>query len=126
MQWRNQTTIATELVQTLTIMLLQQTDPELVRWLIDKGQQNLLLNLLTVDFIMQGVPWVSLAGGDAAWAFGYERSDYNIETTLPILPGPTAANAMTNIHDGNFYPCEIPEWNEFATGPMQEQSCLCF
>ena len=98
--------------------------PELVRWLLDKRYTESTSDLLTVDFIMQGTMGM-LAGGDAAWAFGYERRDYNIETTLPILPGPTAANAMTNIHDGNLYPCEIPEWNEFATGNNGKNRAAC-
>ena len=89
--------------------------PELLRWLLDKRYTESTSDLLTADFIMQGTMGM-LAGGDAAWAFGYERRDYNIETSLPILPGPTAANAMTNIHDGNLYPCEMPRQNATKAG----------
>ena len=96
--------------------------PELLRWLLDKRYTESTSDLLTADFIMQGTMGM-LAGGDAAWAFGYERRDYNIETTLPNLPGPTAANARTNIHDGNLYPCEIPSWNENATGAQSRATC---
>ena len=96
--------------------------PELLRWLLDKRYTESTSSLLTADFIMQGTMGM-LAGGDAAWAFGYERRDYNIETTLPNLPGPTAANARTNIHDGTLYPCEIPSWNANATGAQSRATC---
>ena len=89
--------------------------PELLRWLIDKRYTESTSSLLTADLIMQGTMGM-LAGGDAAWAFGYERRDYNVETTLPNLPGPTAANARTNIHDGALYPCDIPQNNETEAG----------
>jgi len=88
---------------------------ELIRWLVDKRYTESTSNLLTADFIMQGTMGM-LAGGDAAWAFGYERRDYNIKTTLPIQAGPTATNAMTNIHDGNLYPCEMPRDNATKAG----------
>ena len=90
-------------------------NPELLRWLIDKRYTESTSSLLTADLIMQGTMGM-LAGGDAAWAFGYERRDYNVETTLPNLPGPTAANARTNIHDGALYPCDIPQNNETEAG----------
>ncbi len=83
---------------------------ELLRWLIDKRYTESTSTLLTADFIMQGTMG-ALAGGDAAWAFGYERRDYNLEVTTPALPGPTSANAMTNIHNGALYPCDIPRNN---------------
>jgi iron complex outermembrane receptor protein len=89
--------------------------PELIRWLVDKRYTESTSDLITADFIMQGTMGM-LAGGDAAWAFGYERRDYNIKTTLPILPGPTATNALTNIHDGNLYPCEMPRDNATKAG----------
>ena len=97
-------------------------NPELIRWLLDKRYTESTSSLLTADFIMQGTMGM-LAGGDAAWAFGYERRDYNIETVIPNLPGPTAANARTNIHNGNLYPCEIPSWNENATGAQSRATC---
>ncbi len=87
----------------------------LLRWLIDKRFTKSESTLLTADFIMQG-SMGALAGGDAAWAFGYERRDYNIKTSLPALAGPTAGNALTNIHDGNLYPCDIPQNNETSAG----------
>tara|TARA_B100000035_G_scaffold151437_1_gene129040 strand:+ start:122 stop:3214 length:3093 start_codon:yes stop_codon:yes gene_type:complete len=90
-------------------------DPALLRWLIDRRASESTSTLLTADFIVQGTMG-ALAGGDAAWAFGYERRDYNIETVLPANPGPTAANALTNIHDGTLYPCDIPQNNETANG----------
>ncbi len=96
--------------------------PELIRWLLDKRYTESTSSLLTADFIMQGTMGM-LAGGDAAWAFGYERRDYNIETVIPNLPGPTATNARTNIHNGNLYPCEIPSWNENATGAQSRAAC---
>jgi len=34
---------------------------------------------------MQGV-MRSLAGGDAAWALGYERREYNLEASLMAVP----------------------------------------
>ncbi len=58
----------------------------------------------------------ALAGGDAAWAFGYERRDYNVKTTLPALQVLPTGNSMTNIHDGSLYPCDIPQNNETESG----------
>ena len=88
---------------------------ELLRWLIDKRYTESTSTLMTADFIMQGSMGM-LAGGDAAWAFGYERRDYNIETKTPALPGPTSANALTNIHNGALHPCDIPRNNATQAG----------
>ena len=90
-------------------------DPALIRWLIDKRHTESTSELLTLDFIVQGTMG-ALAGGDAAWAFGYERRDYSVETTLPALQVLPAGNSMTNIHDGSLYPCDIPQNNETANG----------
>ena len=69
------------------------------------------------DFIAQGtLPSISFDAGEAAWAVGYERRDYNLKTSTPARAGPTATNALTNIHNGDLYPCLIPEQNETASG----------
>jgi outer membrane receptor protein involved in Fe transport len=88
---------------------------ELLRWMIDKRYTESTSTLMTADFIMQGSMGM-LAGGDAAWAFGYERRDYNIETKTPALSGPTSANALTNIHNGALHPCDIPRNNATKAG----------
>ena len=90
-------------------------DPALIRWLIDKRHTESTSELLTLDFIVQGTMG-ALAGGDAAWALGYERRDYSVETTLPALQVLPAGNSMTNIHDGSLYPCDIPQNNETEAG----------
>ena len=52
--------------------------PEFMQWMVDEGQSSTESSLLTFDFTMQGVMG-NLAGGDAAWALGYERREYNLE-----------------------------------------------
>ena len=90
-------------------------DPVLLRYLTDRRTTLNESSLITADFILQGLMG-SLGGGDAAWAFGYERRDYNVQTSLPALPGPTATNSLQNTHDGSLYPCDIPEQNATANG----------
>ena len=58
----------------------------LQRYIIDRRKTVSTSELLTLDFVVQGTMG-SLAGGDAAWAFGYERRDYNLETTTPAEAG---------------------------------------
>tara|TARA_B100001057_G_scaffold340653_2_gene341459 strand:- start:5819 stop:8947 length:3129 start_codon:yes stop_codon:yes gene_type:complete len=93
----------------------QKNDPALIRYLLDRGQVDTQSSLLTADFTMQGLMG-SLGGGDAAWAFGYERREYKIEQALPANPGATATNAKTNIFDGNLYPCQNPSQNATKSG----------
>ena len=70
---------------------------------------------MTADFTMQGLMG-SLGGGDAAWAFGYERREYKMDQSLPANPAATATNAKTNIFDGNLYPCSNPSLNATKAG----------
>ena len=92
-----------------------KNDPALIRYLLDRGQVETQSSLLTADFTMQGVMG-SLGGGDAAWAFGYERREYKMEQSLPANPGATPTNAKTNIFDGNLYPCSNPSLNATQAG----------
>ena len=75
-------------------------------WLIDRRITDTESSLLTADFTMQG-SLGALAGGEAAWAFGYERRDYNINVAL--RPG-------NDLHDGAKYPCVTPAENETQAG----------
>mgnify|MGYP007000374401 len=59
----------------------QKNDPALIRYLLDRGQVETQSSLLTADFTMQGLMG-SLGGGDAAWAFGYERREYKMDQSL--------------------------------------------
>ena len=93
----------------------QKNDPALIRYLLDRGQVETQSSLLTADFTMQGLMG-SLGGGDAAWAFGYERREYKMDQSLPSNPGATATNARTNIFDGNLYPCSNPSLNATKAG----------
>ncbi len=93
----------------------QKNDPALIRYLLDRGQIDTESSLLTADFTIQGLMG-SLGGGDAAWAFGYERRDYTVQQMLPNHPGATATNARTNIFDGNLYPCQNPSDNATKAG----------
>ncbi len=89
----------------------------LLRYLTDQRITLSESELMTFDFIAQGtLPSISFDAGEAAWAVGYERRDYNLKTSTPARAGPTATNAMTNIHNGDLYPCLIPEQNETAAG----------
>ena len=88
---------------------------EYQRYIIDRRKTVSTSELLTLDFIMQGTMG-SLAGGDAAWAFGYERRDYNLETTTPSEAGPGPNNARTDIHNGLKYPCTTMAENATAAG----------
>jgi iron complex outermembrane receptor protein len=89
----------------------------LLRYLTDQRITLSESELMTFDFIAQGtLPSISFDAGEAAWAAGYERRDYNLKTSTPARAGPTATNAMTNIHNGDLYPCLIPEQNETAAG----------
>ncbi len=91
--------------------------PELLRYLIDQRVTVSESTLLTFDFITQGtLPNLSFDGGDAAWAVGLERREYNIKTTTPSRAGPTSTNELTDIHNGVKYPCDIPANNETAAG----------
>lgn len=87
---------------------------ELLQWMIDEGQTSTESSLLTIDFIMQGVMG-SLSGGDAAWALGYERREYNLEGKLDAVPGRTPTNENKDIFDGDKYPCLLPADNRNAT-----------
>jgi outer membrane receptor protein involved in Fe transport len=90
---------------------------EMLRWLIDQRITVSESTLLTADFIVQGnYSNFELDGGDAAWALGYERREYNITTFTPNRAGPTANNANTNIHNGTLYPCDIPANNATESG----------
>ena len=88
---------------------LGNTD-EMLRWIVDEGQSSTESSLLTLDFIMQGVMG-SLAGGDAAWALGYERREYNLEGKLDAVPGRNSYNEKKDIFDGDKYPCLLPSKN---------------
>ncbi len=92
----------------------QANSPEFLQWLIDEGQNSSESSLLTLDFTMQGVMG-TLAGGDAAWAAGYERREYNIEQSADNVAGRTASNANKNIFDGDLYPCRLPAANASAS-----------
>ena len=87
--------------------------PEFLQWIVDEGQSSTESSLLTFDFTMQGVMG-SLAGGDAAWALGYERREYNLEGKLDPVPGRTAVNEKKDIFDGDKYPCLLPKDNRDA------------
>ncbi len=75
-------------------------------WLIDTRITDTESSLLTADFTMQG-SLGGLAGGEAAWALGYERRDYNINVAL--RPG-------NDLHDGAKYPCVTPTQNSTQAG----------
>ena len=67
-------------------------------WLMKVNRISTESSLLTADFIMQGV-MASLAGGDAAWAFGYERREYNLEAKSPCsVPGRTFLQTKRKIY----------------------------
>jgi len=87
--------------------------PEFLQWIVDEGQSSTESSLLTFDFTMQGV-MASLAGGDAAWALGYERREYNLEASLMAVPGRTPTNELKDIFDGDKYPCLLPKDNRDA------------
>jgi outer membrane receptor protein involved in Fe transport len=93
---------------------------ELLQWMIDEGQTSTESSLLTLDFIMQGVMG-SLSGGDAAWALGYERREYNLEGKLDAVPGRNSFNENKDIFDGDKYPCLLPSQNRDAA---QRANCL--
>ena len=93
---------------------------EFMQWMVDEGQSSTESSLLTFDFTMQGV-MASLAGGDAAWAFGYERREYNLEAALEAVPGRTPTNEKKDIFDGDKYPCLLPGDNRDAT---KRAACL--
>ena len=93
---------------------------EFMQWMVDEGQSATESSLLTFDFTMQGV-MASLAGGDAAWAFGYERREYNLEAKLEAVPGRTPTNELKDIFDGDKYPCLLPGDNRDAT---KRAACL--
>ena len=93
---------------------------EFMQWMVDEGQSSTESSLLTFDFTMQGV-MASLAGGDAAWAFGYERRDYNLEAGLEAVPGRTPTNEKKDIFDGDKYPCLLPGDNRDAS---KRAACL--
>ena len=101
------------------VALHANTD-EMLRWIVDEGQSSTESSLLTLDFIMQGVMG-SLAGGDAAWALGYERREYNLEGKLDAVPGRNSYNEKKDIFDGDKYPCLLPSQNR---DPQQRASCL--
>ena len=86
--------------------------PEFLRWLVDRGQIEAKSSLMTVDFTMQG-SMGALAGGDAAWAFGYERREYNLEQSLPAIAG-TSLSPTHDIFDGDKHPCLLPKDNRDA------------
>jgi len=88
---------------------------EFQRYIVDRRKTVSSSDLLTLDFIVQG-SMGALAGGDAAWAFGYERRDYNLETSTPSEAGPGPNNAKTDIHNGLKYPCPIMQNNATAAG----------
>ena len=67
--------------------------------MVDEVKLGTESTLLTLDFTMQGVMG-NLAGGDAAWAFGYERREYNIEQSSPAVPGRIQHNELKDIFDG--------------------------
>ena len=92
----------------------QANSPEFMQWMVDEGQSATESSLLTFDFTMQGV-MASLAGGDAAWAFGFERREYNLEAKLEAVPGRTPTNELKDIFDGDKYPCLLPGDNRDAT-----------
>ena len=79
-------------------------------WLIDTRITDTESSLLTADFTIQGLMG-SLPGGDAAWAFGYERRDYNINVSL---------RAGNDLHDGAKYPCVTPTLN---ADPDERDKC---
>ena len=97
----------------------QANDPDFLRWLVDRGQVQAKSTLMTADFTMQG-SMGALAGGDAAWAFGYERREYNLEQSLPAVAG-TRLSPTHDIFDGDKHPCLIPEDNRDAT---KRANCL--
>jgi len=79
---------------------------EFLDWLIDTRITDTESSLITADFTMQGMLG-ALAGGDAAWAFGYERREYNVNVSL---------RAGNDLHDGAKYPCVTPTQNSTANG----------
>ena len=76
--------------------------------------------LLTLDFTLQGFLG-NFSGGDGAWAFGYERRDYNIKQSSPALPGLNSYNAQQNIFDGDLHPCNLPSLN---ANTATRENCL--
>lgn len=93
---------------------------ELLAWLVDTGRVEAESTLLTLDFTLQGFLG-NFSGGDGAWAFGYERRDYNIKQSSPALPGLNSYNAQQNIFDGDLYPCNLPSLNADTTA---RENCL--
>ena len=93
---------------------------ELLAWLVDTGRVEAESTLLTLDFTLQGFLG-NFSGGDGAWAFGYERRDYNIKQSSPALPGLNSYNARQNIFDGDLYPCNLPSLN---ANTASRENCL--
>ena len=64
---------------------------------------------------MQGLMG-ALAGGDAAWAAGYERREYNLDQSLPAIAGtrlsptrtPSATGCAGNVVSGSLHSDEGP------------------
>ena len=81
-------------------------DADFLRWLTDRGQIEAKSTLMTLDFTMQGLMG-ALAGGDAAWAAGYERREYNLEQSLPAIAG-TRLSPTHDIFDCDKHPCVMP------------------
>tara|TARA_B100001057_G_scaffold251704_1_gene251952 strand:+ start:1 stop:3123 length:3123 start_codon:yes stop_codon:yes gene_type:complete len=90
-----------------------KNDPDFLRWLVDRGQVEAKSTLMTVDFTMQGIMG-ALAGGDAAWAAGYERREYTLEQSLPVNAG-TRLSPTHDIFDGDKHPCLLPKDNRVAS-----------
>ncbi len=88
-------------------------DPDFLRWLTDRGQIEAKSTLMTLDFTMQGLMG-ALAGGDAAWAAGYERREYNLDQSLPAIAG-TRLSPTHDIFDGDKHPCVVPKDNRSAS-----------
>ena len=91
----------------------QANDPDFLRWLVDRGEVEAKSTLMTADFTIQGFMG-ALSGGDAAWAFGYERREYNLEQSLPANAG-TKLSPTHDIFDGDKHPCLLPKDNRDAT-----------
>ena len=88
---------------------------EFLQWLVDEGRTDAESSLMTADFTMQGTLG-ALAGGEAAWAFGYERREYTIKQSSPAVAGRTPTNALMDIFDGDKYPCRLPSANATKQG----------
>jgi outer membrane receptor protein involved in Fe transport len=93
---------------------------ELLAWLVDTGRVEAESTLLTLDFTLQGFLG-NFSGGNGAWAFGYERRDYNIKQSSPALPGLNSYNAQQNIFDGDLHPCNLPSLN---ANTAARENCL--